>query len=122
MIIADASGNKLPTGDADVRAIKTFPVLGGAGYKSYTVTSFVVGASPAIHDINANLGRNAYMGYIICDGAGEISMTINEGSGAGEAIIMKAGESFSFDEWYGGIDTITITHTGFDSSYRIFAK
>lgn len=92
-----------------------------AGYFAVADTSFVVGDSPATIDINAALSRNADVGYVTCDGLGNIIINLSEnGSTYGNNITLKDGESFSFEGM--NVDSVKITHSGADSAYRVFAR
>lgn len=101
------------------RKIVGVEYVGKSGYQSYIDASFVVGDSPATIDVNTDLGYNSNDGHIICDGAGNISVTLNSGSGVGDAIILKSGETFDLEGIE--VDTIVITHVA-DSAYRVFVK
>lgn len=82
-------------------------------------TSFVVGDSPAILDINTSLGRNGTEFNVVNDGAGEFTVSIsNDGISFGEEFTMKNDESYAIDTI--SIDSIRITHVA-DSAYRVVA-
>jgi len=84
---------------------------------TYEDTSFVTGDSPATHDINTDLGRNGRDGYVICDGAGDITIEVSDdGTSYGGTHTMKRGERLSLKGL--DIDRIRITWVS-DSSYRI---
>jgi len=92
-----------------------------SGYYSVSDTSFVSGDSPVTLDINAALGRNAEMGFIICDGLGDFTIELSDdGSSFGSAFTLKDGETFSIEGM--SVDSIRITHSGTDSAYRVFAR
>jgi hypothetical protein len=83
-------------------------------------TSFTSGDSPATLDVNATLSRNSVDGYIKCDGAGDIIVTLSvDGTTYGNDIRMKTDDTLSLKAI--DIDSIKITHSGTDSSYRVFA-
>ncbi len=83
-------------------------------------TSFVTGDSPATHDINADLTKNAIDGYVVNDGPGDILMTWStDGSTFSGNIRIKANEIFDLSGL--SIDTIKITWVT-NSAYRIFAR
>lgn len=80
-------------------------------------TSFVVGDSPAILDVNTALGRNASEFSVINDGAGDFTVSIsNDGVGFGDENTVKSGETYSLNRI--SVDSIRITHVA-DSSYRV---
>jgi hypothetical protein len=91
----------------------------GAGYQTYSDTSFVTGDSPVVHDINADLGRNGNKGYFVNDGAGDISLKISQSGAVSteDAIVIENGEVFSLDGL--NADQIQVTWVA-DSAYRIF--
>ena len=87
--------------------------------KSYEDTDFTVAESPVTRSIFTDFGYNSIQGYIICDGPGEITFEFTrDGTIFGEPVTIKNGELFNLK----GLDvhSIKITHTGTDSSYRIF--
>ncbi|MAF43722.1 MAG: hypothetical protein CMI54_06105 [Parcubacteria group bacterium] len=84
---------------------------------TYEDTSFVTGDSPATHDFNADAGRNAVDGYIICDGAGNIQVDVSRnGIAFGSKFTMKKGERVNLAHF--NIDKIRVTWVS-DSAYRI---
>ena len=85
---------------------------------SYEDTSFVTGESPAVHDVNTDLGGNGRDGYVVCDGAGDITVEIsNDGTNYGGSHTLKKDETLHLEGL--NIDKIRITWIA-DSSYRIF--
>ncbi len=101
--------------------INTVPGSANDGYKFYSDTSFVVGDSPAVIDVNTDLGRNSNIGYIVCDGSGDILVSISSnGTLFGDNITLKNGETLNLDNM--NVDSIRITHSGTDSAYRIFVR
>lgn len=87
-------------------------------YFSYTDTSFVSGGSPATHDVFSVLKRNAIDGYVICDGAGDLSFAISEdGTNYGQEIVLKSSEKKELKNI--SVNKIRVTHIA-DSSYRVF--
>lgn len=99
----------------DVSAVKRF-IEGRT--TSYEDTNFVAGDSPAVHDVNTDLGRNSHTGYIICDGGGDITIEFsNDGSTYGGSHTLKQDETMNLDLI--DIDRIRITWVA-NSAYRIF--
>lgn len=87
-------------------------------YFSYTDSSFIVGDSLTVHDVNAVLKRNAIDGYIICDGIGDLSFAISEdGTNYGQEIVLKQYERHDLKNI--SISKIRFTFIA-NSSYRIF--
>ena len=85
---------------------------------SYEDTSFVTGDSPAVLDVNTDLGRNGKDGYMINDGAGNILVEFsNNGTTYGGQHTTKSGEILSVTDL--DIDRIRLTWVT-NSSYRIF--
>lgn len=85
--------------------------------KTYEDTSFVTGESPVTHDFNADAGRNAIDGYIICDGPGDIQVDYSrDGVTYGSKWTMKTKEVVNLLHY--DIDKIRITWVS-DSAYRI---
>jgi hypothetical protein len=85
---------------------------------SYEDTSFLTGDSPAVHDVNTDLGRNGRDGYVVNDGAGNFTVEISDdGTNYGGAHTLKIGEVLKL----GGvdIDKIRVTWVA-NSAYRIF--
>lgn len=84
-------------------------------------TSFGSGDSPATLDIVTSLSRRGTNGYVRCDGAGDILVTISyDGTTYGNTVRVKDGETLSLRAI--NIDSIKITHSGTDSSYRVFVE
>ncbi len=80
-------------------------------------SSFLTGDSPATHDVNAALGRNARDGYIICDGAGDIKIEIsNNGTTWGGSHTLKEDDVLNLRHL--DVDTIRVTWVT-NSAYRI---
>lgn len=85
--------------------------------KTYEDTSFVTGDSPQTHDFNADTGRNAVDGYIICDGPGEIQVDISRnGIDFGDKFTIKKGERVNLIHY--DIDKIRVTWVS-NSAYRV---
>ena len=85
--------------------------------ETFEDSSFESGDSPVTLDANAALGRNATSGYIICDGAGNISVQFsNNGTSFGDSHTVKSNEVLRFDRV--SVDSVKITHNGTDSAYR----
>lgn len=86
--------------------------------KVYEDASFISADSPQTHDMNADTGRNAVDGYIICDGSGNIQVDISRnGIAFGDKFTMKKGERVNL--LHLDIDKIRVTWTGTDSAYRV---
>jgi len=84
---------------------------------SYEDTSFVSGDSPAVCDVNGDLGRNGHDGYIINDGPGDIQVEISDnGTDYGGVHTLKAGERISLTRL--DVNRIRLTWVS-DSAYRI---
>jgi len=85
---------------------------------SYEDTSFLTGDSPAVHDVNTDLGRSGRDGFLINDGAGSFTIEISdEGTTYGGSHTVKAGEILKMK----GIDIDKIRLTWIaNSAYRIF--
>lgn len=84
---------------------------------SFEDSSFVTGDSPAIHDVNAALGRNGHDGYMINDGAGDLTYQIsNNGTLYGGSHTLKQDEIIKLTGL--DIDSIKITWIS-NTAYRI---
>lgn len=80
-------------------------------------TNFTSADSPATHDIETLLGRVAYDGYIICDGAGALQYEIsNDGTNWGGAHTLNQDEYVELT--HRTISKIRITWVA-NSAYRI---
>ncbi len=85
--------------------------------ESFENSAFVTGSSPATHDVNAVLGRNAVDGYVINDGDGDLKIQFSsDGISYGSKITMKETEKIVFDAW--NVDTVKVTWVA-DTAYRI---
>ena len=85
---------------------------------SYEDTSFLVGDSPVVLDVNTDLARNGRDGYIAVDGLGSISVEISDnGVDFGGVHIVKNGEILGLTGV--DIDSIRLTWIS-DSAYRVF--
>jgi len=86
---------------------------------SYEDTSFLVGDSPAVHDVNTDLGRNSRDGYVANDGDGSFTVEVSDdGTTYGGTHTLKNGEIMELK----GLDVDSIRVTWIqNSSYRIFA-
>src|SRR5574343_655617 len=83
---------------------------------SYEDTGFATGDSPAILDVNNDLGRNGRDGYIINDGDGNFTVEISDdGTNYGGSHTLKTGEVMYLEGT--DIDKIRITWVS-NSSYR----
>lgn len=104
---AISSSNPLPTKPGSISG-RTF---------KYEDTSFVTGDSPATHDVNTDLGRNAVDGYITCDGPGNILIEIsNDGTTFGSQHTLKVEDTLDLRNI--DVDKIRVTWVS-DSAYRI---
>ena len=84
----------------------------------YEDTSFLTGDSPAVHDVNTDLGRNGRDGYLINDGEGSFKVSFSDdGTTYGSNHTIKAGEILRFKGV--DIDKIKVTWVA-NSAYRIF--
>ena len=98
----------------------TIPGALGDGYFFFEDTSFVTGDSPATHDINDALGRNAESGYIINTGSGAMTFAISEdGTAFGDEISLAIGEGHDIEN--DNVDKIRTTWVA-NTSYKIYAK
>lgn len=103
--------------DLRASAVTTSFVPLGVVNKSYegTVTA---GNSPITLDFNSDAGRNAKDGWINCDGTGDMLVAFSrDGITYGDNWTMKQGENTgtrNFD-----IDSVRITHSGTDCTYRV---
>jgi len=80
-------------------------------------SSFVSGDSPATHDVNAALGRNGHDGYIVNDGAGNLTYQFSkDGTNWGGAHTLKKDETVKLTGL--DIDSIKITWVA-NCGYRI---
>ena len=102
-IVADAHGNALYSGEFT---------------QAFEDTSFIEGDSPVSLDVNAALGHNAHDGYVVCDGAGNMTVAFSpDGTTFGDEATLKNGETISLEGL--NIDTIRITWAT-NSAYRVF--
>jgi len=86
---------------------------------SSEVTSFLVGASPAILDVNAALGEDGRAFEIINDGPGNFTVAIsNDGTSFGSEATVKQQEVYAVENIT--LSKVRITHVT-DSAYRIRA-
>ena len=80
-------------------------------------SSFVTGDSPATHDVNAALGRNAHDGYIHNAGSGDMQYQISDnGTNYGGTHTLKAGAKAKLTGL--DIDSIKVTWVA-DTEYYI---
>jgi hypothetical protein len=104
--------------NTDVRAKKVVPISPKGRSVSYESTSFAVGDSPAVLDVNSDLGRDGRDGYIANDGAGDIKVEISDdGNNYGGIHTLKEDEVLKLENV--SIAKIRLTHVN-DSSYRVF--
>jgi len=92
-------------------------LVDGHKYKSYEDTSFTAGDSPVEYDVNTDLGYPARDGYIVCDGAGNITVNIShDGTNYGDDITLKAYDVLDLKPL--NVSKIMMTWVS-NSSYRI---
>ena len=105
--------SRLPdTVEVQQKAVTELPVISED-------TSFVVGDSPAIIDVNAALGKNGRSFEVINDGPGNFTVAIsNDGSVFGSEATVKQQEIYTIADI--SVDSIRITHDA-DSAYRVRA-
>ena len=104
--------------DADAKRVVMVSKLGRS--VAYEDTSFVSADSPAVLDVNTDLGNNGGGGYIINDGKGSIKIEISDdGTNYGGQHTLKNGEKLSFNGL--SIDRIRLTWVS-DSSYRVLVS
>lgn len=81
-------------------------------------TSFVAGDSPRSIDVNDDLGTNGNRGYIKVDGAGDLLVEISHGgTNYEDQFTLKNGDAFDLTGL--DVDTIRLTHSGTNTSYRV---
>jgi hypothetical protein len=104
-------------GEAKVIYSSLSGIVLDANPQTFEDTSFVVGDSPVILDVNTALSRNATQITIINDGAGSFTVALsNDGASFGDEHTMNNGEVYSFENL--SVDSIRITHVA-DSAYRV---
>ena len=88
----------------------------------YDSSSFTAGDSPAILDVQTDLGAQILTCVLIVDGPGDIAISNSNDGGAtfGPDFFQKAHEDI--DAILSGTRQIKLTHTGVDSSYRVLAQ
>ncbi len=111
----------LPAGSNTIGKVETIPGTVGSGYEAGSDSSFVTGDSPAVIDVNNDLGRNGMSGYFVNDGDGDINIKIsNSGAVSTEdAILLKANDVFSLDGK--DVDQIQVLWVA-DSAYRYYVE
>ena len=88
-------------------------------YYAVNVSNFDSGDSPATIDIFTELSRNSIDGYLVCDGDGDILVSFShDGTTYGENIVLKKKDSLDLESI--DVHSVKITHSGADSSYRLF--
>ena len=83
--------------------------------------NFIAGDSPRVIDIAGTLGYNANTGYVRVDGSGDLLVEISHtGAGYLTQFTLKNGDNFSLS----GLEVarIRLTHSGTNTSYRLFAS
>lgn len=104
--------------DSDVSAKRIVKMAPKGRSVSYEDTSFIEGDSPAVLDVNTDLGHNARDGYIAVDGVGNITIEISDDStNYGGVHLVKAGEILELSGVY--IAKVRLTWVS-NSSYRCF--
>jgi len=87
--------------------------------KPYEQTTFSSDLSPVTHDFYTDMGRYAEDGYVTCDGAGNIEVSISQdGITYSSDWTMKSGETVDLLRL--DIKKIRVKWVTADSSYRIF--
>jgi len=85
---------------------------------AYENTSFVTGDSPAVCDVETDIGRLGHAGYVIIDGTGSVLIEFSEdGTTYGGQHTLKGKETMDFENL--NISKIRITFVA-NTSYRIF--
>jgi hypothetical protein len=98
--------------------IQTF-ILARALNKAYEDDDFTAGESPVVHNFNTDMGYNSIMGWITCDGPGEIQVEFTrDGTTYGDPWRMFPGENTDLRGF--DIHALRVTHLGTDTAYRIF--
>jgi hypothetical protein len=111
-----SSGIQIKGQDSSITTTPSKPYISGRT-ATFEDSSFVTGDSPATHDVNAALGRNGHDGYIVNDGAGNLTYQIsNDGTNYGGAHTLKKDETVRLTGL--DIDSIKITWSA-DTAYRI---
>ena len=96
------------------------PLYPAGQYATSEDSNFVSGDSPATYNANSDLGKNANNGYIICDGAGDITVNLSQdGTTFGDNITLTSGDEFSLKGR--NVHSIKLTHVS-DSAYRIYVE
>lgn len=117
IVFGDSNEGRQAQGDANGNLLTREGVY-NFDNQTYEDASFVSGDSPTTHDFNADAGRNAVDGYIVCDGPGDIQVDISrDGITYGDKWTMKAGELVNLTHF--NVDKIRITYVSADSVYRI---
>lgn len=94
------------------------PGINSNNFKASEDTSFLAGDSPATIDCNTGLGENAKNVIIQCDGSGSILVAIShDGITYGDNFTLNIDETLNLNDV--SVDSVRITHSGSDSSYRI---
>lgn len=107
---------------ADPVIVQVSTTAGGVQFiegrsKKYEDSSFTSGDSPAVHDVNNDLGRNAHDGYIVNDGPGDLTWAFSDdGVTYGDAHTIKKDETVKLTGL--NIDKLRITWVA-DCGYRI---
>ena len=88
----------------------------------YDSSNFTAASSPAILDVQADLGTNILRLLIICDGPGTINLAVSNDSGVSFSpeFALRAHENTG--SLLTGLTQIRLTHTGVDSSYRVLGQ
>ncbi len=111
-----SSGIQIKGQDSALTTTPSLPYISGRT-AAFEDSSFVTGDSPATHDVNAALDRNAHDGYIHNAGSGDLQFSISDnGSDYGGTHTLKAGAKAKLTGL--DIDTIKITWVA-DTEYYI---
>lgn len=111
-----SSGVQIKGQDSALTTTPSKPYIPGRT-ATFEDSSFVTGDSPATHDVNVALSRNGRDGYIVNDGAGDLTYQVsNDGTNYGGAHTLKKGETVKLT----GLDISKIKITWVaDCAYRI---
>lgn len=93
-----------------------------ANIEQYDSSNFTAAQSPAILDVQADLGTIALTLVLINDGPGTINLSTSNDGGTsfGPDFQLKAHEDTG--ERLTGVNQIRLTHTGVDSAYRVLGQ
>jgi len=84
--------------------------------RGFEDANFVVGDSPATHNANTALGKNASGGYVVCDGPGSVFVAFTEdGTAYGDNLTVVSDEVLPIPE---NTHSVKVTWIA-NSAYRI---